>query len=606
MARIFIKIITFVFLVACPLCEAATTLDFQASIAGLEAFPDIEDASRKLSQLINPDSGFVLSSEGVLRDILQEDIRRITAYLKSCGFYDARIYPEIDINDELKYIINFHIEPGERYVVNRIEIFLNDSDFDIDPELLSTKKDSPVMNEFILKDKNKIARYLKQNGHAFVETMDEVVEINHDALLVNVRYSFKTKGKGNFGSYTLSGLTTVDSSYVEKFIQWKKGDVFNTDFVVKTEQLLMDTGLFESVLITPADPNSANEFDLEIKLTEGKHNHIQFNLYGNAALSNTTSERFEIGIVPKYVHDNIAGSNEKLEVTTIVSNIVQDLNISLRKPHMWFFNTAGRVFLSGERRIYEAYSRWGMDGGVGLEYKLADSVSLELSSVYERYSLERQTDLKKQLYHFFGFPFSINIDTRADKIFSQAGVNCAFNWTPYLNTGSTLHQFSLQSKFYVPIVQDYFVLAGWAQWSSLYGISFDDSPIDKRVFLGGVQNLRGYNNNSLGINQPLNNDPKKLIPIGGLSSISAGIEPRFAIYHPLWIALFCNAGYISQSSNIFKEFDNLSNLYWDIGFSVFYFTSFGPLRADIAYPLGKEPADGKKEFKFYISFGQAF
>jgi translocation and assembly module TamA len=329
-------------------------------------------------------------------------------------------------------------------------------------------------------------------------------------------------------------------------------------------------------------------------------------VYGNVALSNTTSDRFEVGMVPKYVHDNIAGANEKLEITPILSNIVQDLNISIRKPHLWFFNTAGRVFLSGERRTYEAYSRWGMDGGVGLEYKLTDTVSLEVSSMYERYSLERQTDLKKQLYSFVGFPIGINIDTRQDKIFSQAGIHCALNWTPYVNTELTLHQFSVQSKFYLPLVQEYFILAGWAQWDCLSGIPFEESPMDKRIFLGGVQNLRGYNNNSLGSNQPLNKDPKKLIPLGGLSSISAGIEPRVALYHPLWIALFCEAGFISQSSNIFKEFDTLSNLYWDIGFSVFYFTDFGPLRADIAYPLGKEPADGEKEFKFYISFGQAF
>lgn len=606
MARIFIKIITFVFITFGPLCAAAAPLDFQASMVGLEAFPDIESSSKKLSQLLNPDSDFILNSEGILRDILQEDIRRITAYLNSCGFYAARVYPEMEITNELKYIINIHIEPGERYVVNRIEILLNDHDFVVDPDLLSTKKEAPVLNEYILKDKNKIAHYLKENGHAFVEIMDEVVEINHDALLVNVRYAFKTKGKGTFGSHILSGIKTVDATYVEKFIQWKTGDLYNADLVNKTEQLLMDTGLFESVLITPLDPNSAKEFNLEVKLTEGKHNHLQFNVYGNVALSNTTADRYEIGMVPKYVHDNLAGANEKLEITPILSNIVQDLNISLRKPHLWFFNTAGRVFLSGERRTYETYSRLGMDGGLGLEYKVTDAISLDISSIYERYSLERQTDLKKQLYSFVGFPISINIDTREDKIFSQSGIACVLNWTPYLNTESTLHQFSIQSKFYLPVVQEHFILAGWAQWSTLSGISFEDSPMDKRIFLGGIQSLRGYDSNILGNTQPLHKDPKKRIPIGGLSSISAGIEPRIALYHPLWIALFCDAGFISQSSNIFKEFDNLSNLYWDVGFSVFYFTNFGPLRADIAYPCGKEPADGKKEVKFYISFGQAF
>jgi translocation and assembly module TamA len=36
-----------------------------------------------------------------------------------------------------------------------------------------------------------------------------------------------------------------------------------------------------------------------------------------------------------------------------------------------------------------------------------------------------------------------------------------------------------------------------------------------------------------------------------------------------------------------------------------YFTGFGPLRLDVAFPLN--PRDGVDEvFQFYISFGQAF
>lgn len=97
-----------------------------------------------------------MNSDGILRDILQEDIRRIAAYLKSCGFYAARVYPEVEITNELKYIVNIHIEPGERYIVNRIEIFLNDHDFVMDPDLLSTQKEAPVLNEYILNDKIKL------------------------------------------------------------------------------------------------------------------------------------------------------------------------------------------------------------------------------------------------------------------------------------------------------------------------------------------------------------------------------------------------------------------------------------------------------------------
>ncbi len=169
-----------------------------------------------------------------------------------------------------------------------------------------------------------------------------------------------------------------------------------------------------------------------------------------------------------------------------------------------------------------------------------------------------------------------------------------------------MQHFLVKGNVYIPIIKEYFILAGWGMWHCLSGISFDDSPMDKRVYLGGGQNLRGYSTDTIGKADPLKKDPTKLIPRGGLSALAFGLEPRFMVYHPLWAALFCDVGKISESENIFKEIHSASTLYWDVGVSVFYFTSFGPLRLDIAYPITDNIPNEKKEFKFYISFGQAF
>jgi translocation and assembly module TamA len=606
MARTFLKLSALIFIWLSSTWGATSNINYKATMLGLESFPDIEQAAQKLSQILNPDTDFVLTSEGVLRDILKEDILQMQAYLQSYGFYDAKIFPEIAITPEQEHSIIFHAEAGERYTINRIEVFVNGKDFPIDQEILSAKKDAPIIHEQILNDKNKIALFLKQNGYAFVEILGELVEINHDALFGNITYSFKVGAKGNFGTYTISGLSSIQEDYIKKFIWWKTGDAYSIEHINKTEQLLLDTGLFESVLITPVETSNPHAFNIDIKLTEGKHNHVQFNVYGNVALSSNESDRYQIGIIPKYKHDNVAGANEVFEVSTILSNVVQDVNVSLKKPHLGLFNTTGRVFFSGERRTYEAYSRLGIDGGIGFDYKFTPQISVDLSSVYEKYSLERQTDLHKNSYDLFGVPISFYIDTREDKIFSRSGLQLDVSWTPYIGAEHSMQQFWVKGNFHLPIVKEYFILAGWGMWHCLSGISFDDSPMDKRVYLGGSQNLRGYSNDSIGRSDPLQKDPTKLIPRGGLSALAFGLEPRFMIYHPLWAAIFCEVGQISESANIFKEIHSASALYWDAGFSLFYFTSFGPLRLDIAHPITDNIPKEKKEFKFYISFGQAF
>jgi translocation and assembly module TamA len=593
-----------------PACGETSNIDYKASVVGLEAFPDLESPAKNLSQILNPDSDFVLTSEGVLRDYLNDDIQRMLDYLKSYGFYDVKIFPEIETNKEQKYVVTIHVDLGERYTINRIEVFVNDKDFNFDSDLLSAQKDSPIIHEKIVNDKNKISLFLKRNGYAFVKTLDELVEVNHDALFANISYSYKVGTKGTFGAYSITGLTTLEKDYIKKFIQWKSGDIYNIDYTNKTEQLLSDTGLFETVLITPVQSENPAVFNLDIKLTESKHQHVQLNVYGNAAVSSNTADRFEIGAIPKYKHDNIAGANETFEATAVLSNIVQDLNLSLKKPHLGLFETNARVFFSGERRSYEAYSRLGVDGGLGADYKITENISLDAGAIYEKYSLERQTDLKQNSYDFFGFPLSFFIDTRDDKIFSHSGLQIEAKWTPYINSQYSTHHFLVKGNFYLPIVKEYFVLAGWGLWECLSGINFDDSPMDKRIYLGGSQNLRGYSSDSLGNSDQLSKTPKKFIPRGGLSGLAFGLEPRFMVYNPIWAGLFCDVGQISETSNIFNEIKTFANLYWDVGFSLFYFTNFGPIRLDIAYPIAyptkKESKDTKRGFEFYISFGQAF
>lgn len=606
MARIFLKFIIFIFITAITHGNIDARVEYKASIIGIENFPEIENNAKALSQILNPDSDFNPGSESVLRDILQDDLPRIRTYLESCGFYDAKLFPEIENTAEQVYQITIHIDLGERYTINRTRILVNNKKFSFNKKLLAARKNAPAINELILKDKQAIATFLKQNGYASVEILDEQVEVNHDTLLVNVTYSFKTGPKGIFGSYTINGLKSIHADYVKKFIQWAPGKIYNIDKINKTENLLLDTNLFETVLITPSEPNEKNEFTLNINLTEGKHHHVQLNVYGNIALSKDTTDPYEIGFMPKYAHDNVFHSNEKFEANMILSNIVQDLNLSLRKPHLLFFNTTGRIFLSGERRSYEAYSYLGLDGGAGIDYKVTKYLLADFSWTYEKYSLERQTDLKKSSYNFFGFPIALTLDTRENKIFSNSGILLNTAWTPYINSNYTLHHLTINGAFYLPIIDEYLILAGWGRWESLSGISFDDSPMDKRIYLGGSQNLRGYSPNSIGRSDILLTNHEKSIPLGGLSGIAFGIEPRLRLYRKFWSAIFVDAGTISETENVFKEISGISDLYWDCGVSFFYFTDFGPLRIDIAHPIGDKLPENKKEFKFYISFGQAF
>ena len=54
----------------------------------------------------------------------------------------------------------------------------------------------------------------------------------------------------------------------------------------------------------------------------------------------------------------------------------------------------------------------------------------------------------------------------------------------------------------------------------------------------------------------------------------------------------------------FQETPDFSNLRYGAGFGVRYKLPFGPIRADIAFPLDRR--DGDADFQIYVSIGQAF
>ncbi len=105
--------------------------------------------------------------------------------------------------------------------------------------------------------------------------------------------------------------------------------------------------------------------------------------------------------------------------------------------------------------------------------------------------------------------------------------------------------------------------------------------------------MRGYEYQRVGPRLPDNT------PRGGLSLFETSVEYRHDIGES-----FAAVGFLDAGSIGFQETPNLSNMRYGAGFGVRYYLPFGPVRADVAFPLNK--AEGDPDFQLYISIGQAF
>jgi translocation and assembly module TamA len=87
-------------------------------------------------------------------------------------------------------------------------------------------------------------------------------------------------------------------------------------------------------------------------------------------------------------------------------------------------------------------------------------------------------------------------------------------------------------------------------------------------------------------------------PVGGRSITEFAVEARYR-FGVFGIVPFFDAGRVGEASS-----PSLTGLRYGAGIGARYYTNFGPLRVDVATPLGRRP--GESAVAVYLSIGQAF
>ena len=128
--------------------------------------------------------------------------------------------------------------------------------------------------------------------------------------------------------------------------------------------------------------------------------------------------------------------------------------------------------------------------------------------------------------------------------------------------------------------------------ASIAGAGRDSIAPSRRLYAGGGGSVRGYGYQELG---PLDPTGK---PAGGRSLVEASAELRYR-FGDFGIVPFFDIGQSYDSTQ-----PKFSDLRYGAGIGARYYTNFGPLRVDVATPLGRRP--GEPKVAVYVSIGQAF
>ncbi len=547
----------------------------------------------------------------------QAVLARVNTALRSRGFYDARAVATVDNRpvdeaaaldaieahpDSDQVVIALNVDTGPRFKVGSIAIrgATAASLPAIDMSKLGLAAGDPADASAILAAQDLVLAAFRQQGYALASVKREVV-VDHATREADITF-FVTAGPiARMGPVRFSGTDKVDTTYLQKRVPFKQGDLYEPGKVDALRGKLTSLGVFNSVSIKPATAlNEQGELPVDVQVTDRPPRSIGF------GISYETQLGFAVN--GYWVHRNLFGQAESLRLTAEINHIAQGLAITdtgfafradFRKPDWWLPGQDGRATAQAVREVLPAYNRNAVS--------LSAGVDRTISPVWQvRAGLSAEASYIKPIgtgiwtsYRLLGVPVSVLMNKADSDVDPTKGYRLQLDVAPYGDVGPNNNFFSvlrLTGRSYFDLGKPgRSVLALRASFGTEPAVSIADIPPDKLFYAGGGGSVRGFVFQSAGPRDAFNN------PLGGASVVEASVEFRQRIGESFGAVVFVDSG--SAYPGTLPDFSLFAPRV-GAGAGVRYYTSFGPVRLDVGFPLNRRSGD--PPFGIYVSLGQAF
>lgn len=577
-----------------PLAPLAAGIPYNVDFEGMDDAKTLK--SMKLASHLTSLKKRPPDSINALRYRADSDIPELQKVLRAHGYYEAKVTIQIqEIFNEVDVVVR--INPGPRYRLGSFDIYLNCDNSDVPNSCCQLslqdadiELNKPALTQEILKGELKILQRLSECGYPLAQVENREVIVDGETKKVFVKLEIKTGKKTEFGPTTIVGAKKVKPLFIERKLQWKEGETYDSRLVDKTQNILIDTGLFSSVLITHEDKlSSQGEIPLKVEVSETKHKRI------NIGVSYQTV--YGPGVTFGWANHNVGGMGRTLSFQGDITKISQT---GVAKYIHTDFNAVGQDMIAVGEAAHEdipfAYSM--------RSYSLMDrfekqfnkrtrgSIGVKGERLYVTASAHNGN------YWLTEFPFYLRWSTANHLLNPSKGATIEYTITPAINIADSkdiyITQKFTESAYLALDKKARIILAQKLTLGFIASNGLPAIPLSKRFLGGSEEDLRGYRYRTV---SPLEHDK----PIGGRAAIYLSFESRFRLTETIGLVPFFDIGsvYLTQYPTFHGKWFKSAGL----GFR--FFTMMGPFRVDLAFPLDRrhklDPA-----FKVLVSIGQMF
>ena len=547
----------------------------------------------------------------------KQDVDRFETVLHSFGFYDGTVKIEVDgrplsdpaLVEKLTALpegksVDVKVSPaaGPLYHLGRVTI-----DGQVPPDVaaqLGLTPGEPAVASDVIAGGGRLLAAMREDGFALATVDAPDATMNPQSHTIDVTFKASPGRVANIGPIGLSGLDSVNESYVRQRLLVSSGQLYQPSKIDEARQDLASLGVFSSVSAT-AGTAIAPDGTIPVDYTfQERPMHV-------VGITGAFSTDLGGSLTASWSHRNLFGNAEQLNLSaagtglggSAVKGLGYDVSAQFLKPDFLQRDQTLEIDAAALKQDLQAYNQRAYTLGTSLRRKVSPewTFSVGVTAIEETILQEGVS----RDYTLLALPFTAKYDNTGltnPLLDPTHGARIVATATPTLSLGqksSTFTILQVSGSTYLDIGRWWFdtegrsVVAMRALVGSVQGAGQFELPPDQRFYGGGSATVRGFKYQSIGPMFPDNN------PIGGTAIDTGTVEFRQRVYGDFGAVAFVDAGQVSAQSMPFG-----GTLRVGLGAGLRYYTPIGPVRLDIAVPANKPP--GGDRFEVYLGLGQAF
>lgn len=551
---------------------------------------------------------FITSSGKYDEDQLKNDLEKLEFFYRNHGYIKVKIsQPRVTLTRDRKALyVAFTIYEGDQYKVSLAGV---SGDILTTAEELNSAlklKVNEVYSEMnVYLDRQMLENKYGDQGYADVVVSPDL-RPHDETKTVDVFYNIDKGERIFIEKIIIKGNTVTHDKVIRREMQIQENALYNRSQIDVSKRRLQQLGYFEDVAISMprASTNSTRNIVIEVK----EKSTGTFNI--GAGFSSLESFLFNASIEK----DNFFGLGWRGSAMARLSGLRQEFSLSFTDRYFldsrWIFSGSLYRYYSALNQDFDQDSAGGsatlgrevlpyFDANIG--YQIEKIKISNFSAQVPEFFKEKSSGLTSSGLVTFAYDRRDNRLTTSKGSYHTltnqlAGEMFGGDNNFWKVTGDTRYYFKLP-------LQTIFRVRGLGSYIDQVGSG--SVPLFERLFLGGVNSLRGYDFNAVG--------PTLRIPssaIGGDKTFTYGGNRSLMFNAELEVPIYAPAGFKAvtflDSGQTYAETESidLSRLRANYGFGLRWLSPFGPLRFEWGFPINRQTGESPSVFNFTI--GQSF